>query len=334
MESRQELANTSRPALIFIGGNPGCAELYRPFLEILYAALGGEVSIYCCPYHGHESFEPKKEGQAFERRSVNTSRGELEHQIRHQQTFVVNVCKGRRDAGIPNPDRCVFVGHSIGAYMCNELAVRFAARRHVLADTPQVVALLPVMPFIRLSFSDFKIGVIANLQSQLISLFSVSGFLFRRFLQNRMGSKLLEKMYGLSPFLADVLAQTVDMTWVHNYISLGLDEILTMPRQHWKTMQVLRVLARVVPRVSCLYTSDDQWAPLQDVPVYQHQFSAEGIDSIRFTVIEGLRHDFVACDEDVEAIVSWVVEQYHAIVAVNSLEQPLSPDDVYPLARL
>ena len=109
------------PVLFLVPGNPGLVRFYHTFLGSLHAHLGQRHLALCVSHAGHV-----EAGNV-----AATGLYSLEQQIEHKLAIL-----DRLPAGTP----VVLLGHSIGAYMCLEIA-----RRRPQMRIERVFALFPTV---------------------------------------------------------------------------------------------------------------------------------------------------------------------------------------------
>ncbi|KAL6073325.1 hypothetical protein QOT17_004982 [Balamuthia mandrillaris] len=107
--------------LVLLPGNPGVIDFYVDFLEALHQHCDGRFPIYGVSHAGHSSSGDLNNGAVYS----------LQEQIQHKIHFLDGL-RGKR--------RLVLMGHSLGAYICLQVAKRRPDFR-----VEQVLSLFPAI---------------------------------------------------------------------------------------------------------------------------------------------------------------------------------------------
>lgn len=112
--------------ILFICGNPGLIDYYTEFLSTIHGTSPDTYEIIGVGHEGHSTEQPLPLLEAFNRpRAFHTRRlPTLQDQIDRKIAYLDEI-----KASYPQDSKVVLIGHSVGAYICQEV---FKARPHAV----------------------------------------------------------------------------------------------------------------------------------------------------------------------------------------------------------
>lgn len=135
--------------LLFICGNPGLIDYYNEFLSSLYAANADRYEVIGVGHEGHSPDRPLSFLEALQRPDVLRTRPmpSLREQVVRKIAYVDEI-----RATYPDEVKLVLIGHSVGAYICQEIV---KARS---GDIEAVYGLFPTVADIAISPNGLRLS--------------------------------------------------------------------------------------------------------------------------------------------------------------------------------
>jgi pimeloyl-ACP methyl ester carboxylesterase len=284
------------PHVLFVPGNPGTCLFYIDFLERIQRKHFPTHHIHAISYAGHGITPSTVSGDECTDFNVSNS---LSGQAAHKVSFIQDTLSLTSDKST-----LVLLGHSIGCHVISLFLPSLAI------PVPNTFFLTP---FIRLQpalasqaiplqlVAASPLAVPRNILSLLNALLSSTSAVTKPLLK-----KSLRHLGGLTNAntLAVAIALAVTPSYFRNFITLGHEEITTIPPK--PDVDSLRLVARCTT-LHCLYAGGpDQWGPVNHMHDLADLMKTGELDKFGLLYEDSITHDFVQKDVMIDRVVEYV----------------------------
>lgn len=265
----------SKTKILIFPGNPGIADLYKNFAELIIEAMGGNCCIYIIGYAG---FTKKKPERHYTIQEETEHKAEVIHQLRKNWA----------------PDSRIFIlGHSIGSWIGMEVVKKFRKEMKI--------ALILLFPFIAKSDNEIQKKFAGFSEKKRYYQFLLAGYKVFRKLLGTMLSPMIKFFYSYASEYALEIISEFFLERSHipeNIFYLANSEFHTLSYE-----LDMDFFESEKKSVILFYCHEDMWAPVSQMEQLRNQ-----IPDIRTEVLPLITHDFCVNSDQCRTVAQKVCE--------------------------
>ena len=360
--------------IVFIPGNPGTIYFYQYFLEYLHNIIEKQYNNVAITISsiGHANHHLKSNNEDINR---NYQKFGMNYQIRHQEMYIEELIL--KECADDQIKEYILIGHSIGCYFIlnilkRNMNISLHTRRICLLMPFMFWGNLPLLHRIALRSIVSTIPYSINTMKWYITtrFMNLNEYEKKQMITGRNSSNNSNNSNNnsvASPENVHVMAtELITPRLIDNLFTMGIDEIKTIPivenevlenieeylningnfgtngvkinRNKNRNMNPINV-ATNSNSMYVLYTDDDRWAPVEDIPFLQNTFGLLKLDQspqcmneksyIQYTT--GLTHGF-SMNKNTSEITAYNILSYLSNSGLDM--SPISPQHISLMSKL